>query len=114
MRKFYNTPANVYRFFQSKIRGSLVENKSDLYLDILVAFWKHKKSYWVTQLANQTPQSWYEINLLPEYPVIKWDIFEIYGEFFKVEDIIPHHKSNWILENRQVFISKTEKWLSMN
>ena len=108
VRKFYNTPANVYRFWQEKVRGSLVQKKTSLYQNIMIAFWKQKKQYWVTQLANQTPLSAYEVNLKPWYEVLKWDIFEIYDEVFKVDDVIPHHRSNWMLDNYQVFISKTD------
>ncbi len=109
MRKFYNITASVYRIGTIEKKWSLVETRTVLYENIKIAFWYSAKNYSNTNLATQTDQNKFEVNLMPNNPVIVWDIFLINWENYKVDDVIPHHRSNWILDNYQVYISKTEK-----
>lgn len=108
-RKFYNISASVYRLWTEVVKWSLVEKRTALYSNIKIAFWYASKNYSNTNLATQTDQNKYEVNLMPSNEVKQWDIFVISWEDYKVDDVIPHHRSNWILDNWQVYLSKTTK-----
>ena len=110
IRRFYNITASVYSFTTKMKDWSLVQDKILLYENIKMAFWQSSKNYSNTALAVQTDKNKFEVNLYPEHKVKIWDIFCIDWEEYKVDQKpIPHNKSNWKLDNWQVFISKTEK-----
>lgn len=109
VRKFYNVTASVYRLSTEEKKWSLVEKRTTLYTNIKIAFWQSTKNYSNSNQATQTDLNKYEVNLMPSNEVKIWDIFIIAWEDYKVDDVIPHHRSNWMLDNWQVFISKTTK-----
>lgn len=111
-RKFYNYTATVYRVTTQVVRWSIVEVKTELYKDIIISFyWNNLIRYWDSILAAQTDLNVYIINLYPEYEVEIWDIILIdtVPWEFKISNIINHHNSGWRMDNRQVFITKTEE-----
>ena len=110
MKKFYSYTCSIYSHGTSKVRGSLVQTKILKYENIKCALWKSRHNYSQTTQAIQTNNNTYEINLDSAYSQINiWDIITISWIDYMIDNFILHHKSNWKLDNIQIFASITTK-----
>jgi len=107
MRTFENYICNVYTFSTTIVDGSKVQGKTVKYSDIPCAFWKNSKRMLDNETSYQNSSNSYEINLQPIYPVFIQDIIVVNSVEYVVTDVIEHHNHKGILDNYQVFISKT-------
>lgn len=109
MRKFYNTPFSLYRLWTWKNRGTITETRTLVYENKKCSIWSTSKTYNQTSQAIQTNLNSYEINVSSEYSdILIGDIFIINWQWYKVLNIIPHEKANWIIDNYQIFVNITE------
>lgn len=111
MKKYYNTPCSIYTFWTTENRWSKVQSTIPIYEDIKCAIWGKDKSYWQGFQALQTDLNGYSMVLDSIYPDVSiWDIVIINWISYKVNNHpIPHERSNGIIDNYELFITKTTK-----
>ena len=107
MRLFENSICSVYTFGSSIVDGSKVQTKTPKYTDKPCSYWKSKRSMTDDSSSYQNSSNEYELNLNSQYPVAIQDIVTIDSVDYVVNDVIPHPNHKGVLDNYQIFISKT-------
>lgn len=110
-KRYYNTPCSVFTQWVSKVRWTQVPTLTPLYENIKCAMWSKSKDYEQSQQAIQTDTN--ELNIVVDsiYSWIAiWDIFVINNKYYKViNDPVPHERSNWVIDNYEIFVNRTTK-----
>lgn len=107
VRLHHTHTCSVYNFWTTITKGSSVQTKSALYTNIPCDFWKKRTSYWEGPLAVQQSANAYEFNFAGNYTWITiGDIIMFDSIEYKVDDVVPH-KRRGVIDNYQVFVSKT-------
>jgi hypothetical protein len=108
MKRFYNTPFEIYTLWSEKVRGTVVGNLTLLY-SWKCAFWWNTKKYGQTSQSVQTNQNDFEVNIPSEFSWVKiWDVIKINWETYKILNTpIPHENFKGKIDNYQFFINIT-------